>query len=77
MSVLVVLSGKALDVIFARSDRALLRSLILVGKQMCFQVLDVSTTRRDGADALGLFGVQRRLTAVGVLRVMGVVGVSR
>lgn len=67
MSVLVVLSSEALDVVFARSDWALLRPLILVGQQMCFEILDVSATGGNWADALVLFGVQGRLAVSGVV----------
>lgn len=67
MPVLVVLSSEALDVVLAGSDWALLRPLILVGEQMCFEILDVSTTGGDWADALVLLGVQGRLALSGVV----------
>lgn len=56
VSVLVVFTSEAFDVIFASRDRALLGSFLLMGEHMCFQVLHVSAASRDWTHALvGLF----------------------
>lgn len=52
MSVLVVLSCEALDVVFASRNRALLRSGLLVSPDVCLQVLDDLPAIRKGALAL-------------------------
>lgn len=56
VSVLVILSGEALDVIVTGHDRTLLRPLILVSKEMGLQVFDLSPTRRDRADTFNAVG---------------------
>jgi hypothetical protein len=50
--VLVVFSREALDVVFARSDRALLRSLSTVSEHVCLQVLEDTATLGKWAKTL-------------------------
>lgn len=52
VSVLIVLPGETLDVVFATGNRTLLRSLVLMSEHVGLEIFDVSSARRDGADAL-------------------------
>lgn len=52
VAVLVILPGKALGMILACGNWALLRALILVSEHMCLQVLEVPATSRVWAKAL-------------------------
>lgn len=52
VSVLVVLPCEALDVVFAGSDWALLWPLVLVGKHVCLQVFEDTSTLGKWAKTL-------------------------
>lgn len=52
VSVLVILSCKSLDVIFAGRDWALLWPLVLVSKHMCLEVLEDASALREWAHSL-------------------------
>lgn len=57
VTILIVFSCEAFDVVFARDHRALFWTLILMCEHVGLQVLDVSSTGGDGAQALvGIFG---------------------
>lgn len=59
--VFVVLSCKALGIVFARRDWTFLRTFVLVCKQVCLEIFYLSTAGSDRADTLVLLRIKRRV----------------
>lgn len=71
VSVLVVLSGKPLGVVFAGGDWAFLGTFVLVCEQVCLEIFNVSTAGGDWTDTLVLFRVNRRVAVARLVRLCG------